>query len=223
MCVTYGIFSSRAIQEAANRQGDAIAKDMSEDVLQMLESEDDFLVIDPSYREEYAMEGRITFALNAHGELCGVHKLGGAALTRDKTIRTAKHASTVATNLINTLNTTLEKADQHEKERDRIRHALAAGYRSDGNRLTSQLDAPKTSESSQAIGDNDASEFLQNSHIALSQNRRSLAPSSRQQSSSHGMNNYIEDDAAEKDRDNPDETLGSSEEDDDMLNNEFDM
>jgi exosome complex RNA-binding protein Rrp42 (RNase PH superfamily) len=35
--------------------------------------------VDPSDREELVMDGRITISVNAHSELCGVHKLGKAA------------------------------------------------------------------------------------------------------------------------------------------------
>eukprot|EP00188_Purpureofilum_apyrenoidigerum_P000304 Plantae.Rhodophyta-Purpureofilum_apyrenoidigerum.ctg11251.p1 GENE.Plantae.Rhodophyta-Purpureofilum_apyrenoidigerum.ctg11251~~Plantae.Rhodophyta-Purpureofilum_apyrenoidigerum.ctg11251.p1 ORF type:complete len:428 (-),score=67.49 Plantae.Rhodophyta-Purpureofilum_apyrenoidigerum.ctg11251:221-1504(-) len=35
-------------------------------------------LIDPSLQEELTMEGTVTIIANAHGELCGVHKTGGA-------------------------------------------------------------------------------------------------------------------------------------------------
>jgi exosome complex component RRP45 len=38
----------------------------------------DVMFADPTDREELVMDGRITFSVNAHKELCGVHKIGEA-------------------------------------------------------------------------------------------------------------------------------------------------
>jgi hypothetical protein len=45
---------------------------------------DNCVFLDPSDREELVMDGRITYSVNAHRELCGVHKIGacGVALQR---------------------------------------------------------------------------------------------------------------------------------------------
>lgn len=38
------------------------------------------LIVDPNYKEEQVMEGRMTMTLNAHRELCAVQKAGGTPL-----------------------------------------------------------------------------------------------------------------------------------------------
>lgn len=43
----------------------------------------ELVAVDPSDREELVMDGRMTLALNAHAELCMVHKLGGECRTLD--------------------------------------------------------------------------------------------------------------------------------------------
>jgi exosome complex RNA-binding protein Rrp42 (RNase PH superfamily) len=35
------------------------------------------LVLDPTDREELVLDARIAYSINAHKELCGVHKIGG--------------------------------------------------------------------------------------------------------------------------------------------------
>lgn len=44
------------------------------------ESESDFVAMDPVRREELASDGAISFAFNAQGEVCGLHKAGGMPL-----------------------------------------------------------------------------------------------------------------------------------------------
>lgn len=38
------------------------------------------LAVDPLWKEEQVMEGRMTLTLNVHKELCGVQKAGGVPL-----------------------------------------------------------------------------------------------------------------------------------------------
>lgn len=54
----------------------------------------DAIVADPTDREELVAAGRLTFSLNNHGELCLVHKLGGAAVSVDKLLDCAQVAAT---------------------------------------------------------------------------------------------------------------------------------
>jgi hypothetical protein len=53
----------------------------------------DVIVADPTVREEAAADGRATFVVNAHRELCGVHKLGGCPLALPVLVRCAELAS----------------------------------------------------------------------------------------------------------------------------------
>jgi len=50
------------------------------------------LVVDPQWKEENVMKGRITMILNIHRELCGVQKAGGVPLEVDQILRAAKIA-----------------------------------------------------------------------------------------------------------------------------------
>jgi len=38
------------------------------------------MVVDPLWKEEQVMQGRMTLILNVHKELCGVQKAGGVPL-----------------------------------------------------------------------------------------------------------------------------------------------
>ena len=51
------------------------------------------VLLDPNEREEGIMEGQISLVLNAFGELCGVHFLGGIAVSQDVLMRCVKIAS----------------------------------------------------------------------------------------------------------------------------------
>ncbi|KAL6046303.1 3'-5'-exoribonuclease [Balamuthia mandrillaris] len=46
-----------------------------------------YLVVDPSWKEEQVMEGRMTVILNTHKEICGVQKGGGTPLDLDTILR----------------------------------------------------------------------------------------------------------------------------------------
>jgi exosome complex component RRP45 len=40
--------------------------------------------VDPSYKEEAVMEGRMTLTLNSHREICSVQKAGNPAISLDQ-------------------------------------------------------------------------------------------------------------------------------------------
>jgi len=52
------------------------------------------LLVDPSTNEEFAMDGSLVFSINAHKELCSVHKPGGVAVSASaisEGVRLASH------------------------------------------------------------------------------------------------------------------------------------
>jgi len=67
--------------------------------------------IDPTHQEEEVMEGRATFALNAHRELVAVHKIGGAPLSQDVLMRCTRIAADKAVYMSELLRVALEDAD----------------------------------------------------------------------------------------------------------------
>lgn len=51
------------------------------------------MLVDPSLKEELAMDGRITITMNAHREICAVQKAGGAPLTVAQIMHCARVAA----------------------------------------------------------------------------------------------------------------------------------
>ena len=51
------------------------------------------ILVDPSLKEELAMDGRITMTLNAHREICAVQKAGGTPLSVAQIMQCAKVAA----------------------------------------------------------------------------------------------------------------------------------
>ena len=68
-------------------------------------------VLDPSAREEAVMDGRITLSLNAHRELCAIHKLGGAPVKPGQIVQLAHIASERVVETLKWLTDQLERAD----------------------------------------------------------------------------------------------------------------
>ena len=60
---------------------------------------DELVLLHPNEREEGIMEGKISLVLNAFGELCGVHFLGGVAVSQDILMRCVKIASVKVTDI----------------------------------------------------------------------------------------------------------------------------
>merc|ERR1712216_215491 len=69
-------------------------------------------VIDPSDREELVMDGRITFSLNSHHEICGVHKIGGTPVSTEHLIECAQIAATQVDSISKLLHDELKQADE---------------------------------------------------------------------------------------------------------------
>jgi len=100
------------------------------------ESEELVSLVDPSAREEAVMCGRITFSLNAHNELCALHKLGGAPLSATAIVPLSLVAAERAADLHRWLAAELKAAERAAAEvratRLRGRTYVAAGLRGNG-------------------------------------------------------------------------------------------
>ncbi|KAJ1431957.1 ribosomal protein S5 domain 2-type protein [Ochromonadaceae sp. CCMP2298] len=100
----------------------------SEDPEQLLpakqaEGESVILLADPSREEEQAVDGKIIFSINAHSELCSIHKPAGRGLSAATIVKAAKAASQRALLLHQSLAAalqTLEQSVAQERERRQI-------------------------------------------------------------------------------------------------------
>jgi len=54
----------------------------------------DFLLVDPTDREEEVMDGRLIVGANEHQEICAMHLAGGVAILPDQIIRCFQIAAT---------------------------------------------------------------------------------------------------------------------------------
>lgn len=57
---------------------------------------EDLLLLDPTEREESIMQGKISIILNAFGEMCGFHFLGGVPVSSEVLLKCVKTASAKA-------------------------------------------------------------------------------------------------------------------------------
>jgi len=136
LCLTFGVFS---VPDAGSDDEDSGAQQPAASSASALHHDGrtrEVLVLDPASAEEHVMVDRITFAINAHGELCLLHKLGGAPLATDDVLRYGRLASKRGVTLVAHMQSVLKRADDLEAERAMQAHAAAAGY-DDSGRLVS--------------------------------------------------------------------------------------
>lgn len=77
------------------------------------------LIVDPSINEEAAMDGSISYSVNAFGEFCAVNKPGGISLPVDVIMKAAQVTSRKIEILHQKLSVALEELEQKvEKERE---------------------------------------------------------------------------------------------------------
>ena len=67
--------------------------------------------LDPQYNEETVMHGRMTVIVNLHGEICGMHKIGGPSVTMEQIILCTNMAKRIVKNVGETLRNALNTAD----------------------------------------------------------------------------------------------------------------
>lgn len=89
---------------------------------------DEVFVLDPTDLEENVGSGVISFTMNAHGELCGVHNVGGAAVTTKTLAQASYVAAEKAAQIIAVLKAALASASQEYDEKIAKQHAAAAGF-----------------------------------------------------------------------------------------------
>ncbi|MCO5603313.1 hypothetical protein L7F22_057462 [Adiantum nelumboides] len=71
-------------------------------------------VMDPSYKEELVMKGRLTVIMNIHGDICAIQKGGGVGVSSAEIMRCLRIASTKVADITSSLK---KAADAHETER----------------------------------------------------------------------------------------------------------
>ncbi|KAK8799487.1 hypothetical protein WA158_006036 [Blastocystis sp. Blastoise] len=74
--------------------------------------DNDLFILDPNEREEQVQKGSISFILNAFGELCGIHKLGGIPMGQQDLINCAQIAATKVLDISKLLIQTLKDSDK---------------------------------------------------------------------------------------------------------------
>mmetsp|Transcript_13531 Transcript_13531/g.26088 ORF Transcript_13531/g.26088 Transcript_13531/m.26088 type:complete len:291 (-) Transcript_13531:865-1737(-) len=77
LCVSFALFKAPSDEESAG-----VTRD-----------QDNFFLLDPTDREELAQDGKLTVIVNAHREICGVHKFGSPALDAAQMARLVAMAS----------------------------------------------------------------------------------------------------------------------------------
>lgn len=86
----------------------------------------DIAAIDPSLQEELAADGMVTVALNAHGEVCGLHKAGGLPIDPGLVGRCARIAADRAVTLTELLNKALKDSTAKHHPLSTARPVLVA-------------------------------------------------------------------------------------------------
>jgi exosome complex component RRP45 len=83
-------------------------------------------VMDPCALEEAVYNGRVTFVMNAHKELCGIHKLGGCPLPPALLLSATRVAGQRAQDLVALVRSAVAAADKEADERDAAKVVAAA-------------------------------------------------------------------------------------------------
>lgn len=76
--------------------------------------EGDMVVLDPNYKEEEVMGGRMTISMNTHGDVCAVQKGGGVGVSQSEIMRCFRVAAMKASDITAKLK---EVVEAHEIER----------------------------------------------------------------------------------------------------------
>jgi exosome complex RNA-binding protein Rrp42 (RNase PH superfamily) len=93
----------------------------------VVDAGDEVVVLDPNDRELLVSDGSLSFVMNAHKELCGIHKLGGCPIDSTALMQCAKVAGLRAVEIIEQLKAALGAAEAADIEKYRGRLAAAAG------------------------------------------------------------------------------------------------
>lgn len=83
--------------------------------------------MDPSYKEELLMRGRLTVILNVHGDICAIQKGGGVGVTPSDILRCLQIASTKVADVTLSLKKAVEAHELERAERKIKRHHKLCG------------------------------------------------------------------------------------------------
>ena len=100
---------------------------------------------DPTRKEETVADAGLTFTVNKHREVCGVHKVGGAPAAKDTILKLAAAAAARAVDLTERLDALIEKESKEQQQRTRKGEDLYANPKS--VRVTSSGKAPPPGDS----------------------------------------------------------------------------
>jgi exosome complex component RRP45 len=87
---------------------------------------EDIAALDPCLAEELASDGSLSIALNAHGEVCGLHKAGGQPIAPALVFRCAEFAAQRVIKLTKLLNEALHKSSMSHHPLAAVRPVLVA-------------------------------------------------------------------------------------------------
>eukprot|EP00611_Tribonema_gayanum_P024279 TRINITY_DN5322_c0_g1_i1.p1 TRINITY_DN5322_c0_g1~~TRINITY_DN5322_c0_g1_i1.p1 ORF type:complete len:506 (-),score=156.14 TRINITY_DN5322_c0_g1_i1:32-1549(-) len=99
------------------------------------------VVVDPDEVEEAVMKGRVTIALNAHREVCTLHKNGGMAMSAETLLACADVAAAKVVALHERLREELQKADAAARQAREQRLRGGAAFASHTAHLASLMQA----------------------------------------------------------------------------------
>jgi exosome complex component RRP45 len=80
--------------------------------------EGQIIIVDPSLKEELVMEGRITFTLNSHREICAVQKSGGIPLSLDQIIQCSRIAAVKAEEITQLIQSSLKQQSSNDSKKN---------------------------------------------------------------------------------------------------------
>jgi len=87
--------------------------------------EGEIMIVDPTFKEEQVMEGRMTITLNSHREICAVQKTGGTPLLLDQIIQCTRIAAVKVEEITELIQQELKAQANFKKNRSSITEAPA--------------------------------------------------------------------------------------------------
>lgn len=97
--------------------------------------EGDMVVLDPNYKEEAVMGGRMTITMNTHGDVCAVQKGGGVGISQSEIMRCFRVASMKAADITAKLKECVEAHSVERAQRKIKRHRLRVAAAANGTEI----------------------------------------------------------------------------------------
>lgn len=91
--------------------------------------EGNITVIDPSYKEEAVMGGRMTATLNSNGDVCSIQKAGGEGVTSSTVMQCLRDASMKAADITRKIKSAVDKYNTERALKKVKRHSSSVGQR----------------------------------------------------------------------------------------------